>query len=291
MDTYDPKVLQRIQNFACSMVTDLSAACEKHGIQFFGICGTALGAVRHGGFIPWDDDIDLGILRADYDRLKEIFDEELGDRYYLLEAQSDPHFPLPTCWICRKGTRFIQDNFKDLQVPLGIYLDIYVMDNLPDAEWLRKWHTRKVWFISKLMILRGVRKPFLYQKGLLAQAIWLVCGMVHDAMKAAGISPEKLAAWYLKEATRYNKKRTKRVGFCADTGPFWHIYDREQTFPLKKLPFADIEIPFPKEPEPSLHNYFGDHYMQLPPVDKRHAHKPAVLDFGDGRGDVMAEKK
>lgn len=75
---YDPIVLKKLQDVQTQMLKDVLDVCEKYDLPCFLIYGTAIGAVRHHGFIPWDDDIDVGMLRKDYDRLMEIFDKELG---------------------------------------------------------------------------------------------------------------------------------------------------------------------------------------------------------------------
>ena len=76
---YDPVVLKKLQGVQTQMLKDVLDVCEKQDLPCFLIYGTAIGAVRHQGFIPWDDDIDVGMLRKDYDRLMEIFDKELGE--------------------------------------------------------------------------------------------------------------------------------------------------------------------------------------------------------------------
>ena len=72
------------KHFVAEVLSQVSAVCKKHGIPYYAAYGTLLGAIRHKGFIPWDDDIDVGMLRADFDRFLEIADAELGEKYFIL---------------------------------------------------------------------------------------------------------------------------------------------------------------------------------------------------------------
>ena len=78
---YDPEVLKRVQETELEILRDFIDLCDRHEIDYFGVGGTAIGAVRHQGFIPWDDDIDIGFLRKDYDRFLALAKEELSDKY------------------------------------------------------------------------------------------------------------------------------------------------------------------------------------------------------------------
>ena len=80
---YDPATLARLQALLHEMLADFDALCHKHGLHYFAGGGTAIGALRHGGMIPWDDDIDLNFLRADYERFLEVAEKEYGDKYML----------------------------------------------------------------------------------------------------------------------------------------------------------------------------------------------------------------
>ena len=96
---YDPEVLKRVQETELEILKDFIDLCDRHDIDYFGVGGTAIGAVRHQGFIPWDDDIDIGFLRKDYDRFLALAKEELSDKYEVLNAIEDHNYPPP----CKKG--------------------------------------------------------------------------------------------------------------------------------------------------------------------------------------------
>lgn len=129
---YDPKTLQRLHDVQVQMLKDVLRVCDKYSIPCFLIYGTAIGAVRHGGFIPWDDDIDVGMLREDFDKFCEIFPRELYHDYELLTPLIDNRYACTVCHVQKKGTTFISEVSKDLKCHLGIFMDIFPFDGVPD---------------------------------------------------------------------------------------------------------------------------------------------------------------
>ena len=77
-ESYDPEILKQLHQVQVEILKDFSSVCEKYSLPYFAVYGTAIGAVRHGGFIPWDDDIDIGMLREDYDKVFSSFSKRVG---------------------------------------------------------------------------------------------------------------------------------------------------------------------------------------------------------------------
>lgn len=281
---YEQAELDRIHKMELEILVDFMTICEKNHLHYFALAGTGIGAIRHGGFIPWDDDIDIGLPRADFEKFIRIVEAEMGDKYYVLNIEHDPKFPLTSTRLCIRGTRFVERAFMDVDCPLGIFLDLYAFDNLADGKFAYQKQVWTAWFWSKLIILRSIRRPVLYQSGLKAKMIWAACGLVHDAMVLCRISPQWLYKHCKKNLTKYNYKKTKRFGYPCDTNPHWNTLYKEDTFPTKRWKFENVKLRFPKEMEKMLHGFYGDTYMQLPPEEKRKTHYPYILDFGDGTG-------
>ena len=275
---YEPEVLDRLQKEILTILDDFIRICEDYHLEYFGIAGTGIGAIRHKGFIPWDDDIDIAMPRKDFEKLLKIVERKMGDRYLILNAKNYPEYPLMTTRLVKRDTVFIEEVMKDVDCPFGIFLDLYVLDNVADHPVLYQLQSWVAWFWSKLMILRSIPKPTLQQRGIKAKLIWLVCRMVHGGMKLLRISPEFLRDCCEAECRRYNKKKTNRMAFLPDTSPYWNVVDKRKYHPLKKLEFEGRSMNFPANIEEMLTSMYGD-FMQLPPEEKRKTHYPYRLEF------------
>ena len=183
-----------------------------------------------------------------------------------------------TTRLVKKGTVFVEEVMKDVDCPFGIFLDLYVLDNVADNPVLYQIQSWTAWFWSKLMILRAIPRPTLQQRGIKAKLIWAVCGMVYKAMKLLHISPQWLRMRCERVCRKYNKYRTRRMAFLPDTSPYWNVVDRTRCYPLRKLEFEGRRMNFPGNIEEMLTNMYGD-FMHLPPVEKRKTHTPSRLEF------------
>ncbi len=277
---YDPETLHRLQRVELDILQDFMDLCDRHNLTYFGIAGTGIGAKRHGGFIPWDDDIDVAMPRKDFEWFLKYAKKELSDRYIPLNARYDSRFPMMTTRLMKKGTVFVEEALKAAKCPCGIFLDIYVMDNVADNRIAYELQSWEAWFWSKLLVLRCLPKPFLFQTGWKAKLIWAICSFVHHGMKILHISPVWLRSRCEKVCRRYEKKKTRRMAFLPDTSPYWNVIDKTKLFPLRKLPFEDLELNFANNMEELLTNQYGA-YMELPPVEKRKTHYPYRLEFGE----------
>ena len=278
---YEPEILSRVQRMELEILKDVMDLCDSHGLLCFGMAGTAIGASRHKGFLPWDDDIDVAMPRKDFECLLKLVEEELGDKYYVLNWRTSENYPLMTTRICRRGTRFVDSPMRDVDSPLGVFLDMYVYDDIPDSGFLMKLQAWEAWFFSKLLILRSIPRPYLAQTGWKARVITAICIAVHNVLKGLRISKRGLAARCEKICRRYEGKDTKRMAFYPDTNPFWNIVEKAAFSPGMKLDFEGFKLVFPRTEHDILAYMYGD-YMQMPPVEKRKTHYPYILDLGDG---------
>ena len=158
MQKYNEKTLKRLQNVELKMLHDFVDICDKYNLQYFGIGGTAIGALRHQGFIPWDDDIDLAFVRRDFEKFCRIIDRKYSDKYYILRYETNKAYPLFTARMCKKGTVFQEHAMKNIDCPFGIFLDLYAYDNVPDDDEKMKRQAALAWFYSKLLILSSFKK-------------------------------------------------------------------------------------------------------------------------------------
>ncbi|MCM1179167.1 MAG: LicD family protein [Clostridium sp.] len=277
---YDAETLQSLKNIELELLRDFQKLCERHGLEYFAGGGTAIGAVRHQGFIPWDDDIDVNLYRDDYELFLKYAEEEYSDKYEIMNAETSDVYPLMSTRWMKKGTKFKEECFKDLDLDLGVFLDIYCFDNVPDDDKKMRRQGRSVWFLNKLMILKAVKKPVLYFDGWKAKVVYVISWIVHTLLNLFHVSNAFLYKQVKKELTKYNGQRTKRIAYYFDPTPFTSVIDFDDVFPTRKVPFEDGEMRVGCHVEKYLEKRFGD-YMKLPPEDKRHNHPPYIFDLGD----------
>ena len=254
--------------------------CKENDLQYYAAWGTLLGTIRHKGFIPWDDDIDVVLPRKDFNKMIEVFKRDYSDKYSIANVETMENYPLMTTRLMLKGTKFVEEPLKNLKCELGIFLDIYPYDNIPDSDEELKKQAKRAWFWSKVLILRHVAFPVLPYKGFKAKLTHAVTGLIHAGMVVFRISHKWIAGKCLEIANMYNDKETKRMAFLFDTNPYWHIMVKEEAFPLQIYDFEDVKMPLPACEDKKLRKMYGN-YMELPPVEKRKNHYPYKLEFND----------
>ena len=115
---YEPEVLKQLQGEILSILDDFIRICEDYHLEYFGIAGTGIGALRHKGFIPWDDDIDIAMPRRDFEHLLRIVEKKMSDRYLVLNAERYPNYPLMTTRLVETCPEVISELKLKLKKPL-----------------------------------------------------------------------------------------------------------------------------------------------------------------------------
>ena len=118
MREYDEETLKHVQRLEMGILRDFIDVCKENNLTYFALAGTGIGALRHQGFIPWDDDIDVGLPRKDYEKLLEVFESKYSDKYTIGNAEHFENYPLMTTRIMIKGTKFIESTFLGLNKSL-----------------------------------------------------------------------------------------------------------------------------------------------------------------------------
>lgn len=253
--------LQRHQAVLLELLTEFDRICRKHGIGYVLFAGSALGAVRHQGFIPWDDDLDVAILRADYERFLRLAPEELSDAYYLQGEFSD-HWPMFFSKLRKNGTacmeRFIP---KDEAMHQGIYLDIFPVDNLSNSTFMRKVQ----FAASKVVIAKGLsRRGYLTDSG--AKKLFMACcklvpmGLVRRIARQDGKTDTRQVHTFFGAASRYEK----------------NVFPRQWFEETVRMPFAGGEFPVPAQADAMLTQIYGD-YMTPPADDEKRCKVHGVI--------------
>lgn len=279
---YAEEILEQLHGVQVEILKDFSRVCEKYSIPYFAIYGTAIGAVRHQGFIPWDDDIDVGMLRKDYDRFCQIFSKEMGDKYKLLTPEIDGRYACTVTHIQKKGTRFVSHMSKELRCEQCIFMDIFPFDYVAQDRKKSKKQGRLSNFLGRLLFLSGTPYPYIPYKGIKKEAAGFVCCIAHYGCKLLRITPKKIYRKYLETATAYNHVGgSEYVTSFEYAGALKDKVKKDDIFPLKKVRFEDTEICIPANNHEFLKKVYGE-YMMIPKEEERVNHVPYILDFGNG---------
>lgn len=279
MRTYDTETLKHLQLVELMILKDFVDTCEANNIRYFGFGGTAIGALRHKGFIPWDDDIDVCLPAEDFNKLLDIYDKEWSEKYSIMNTARDINYPFPTTRIMLKGTQFCEEALASLPLDLGIFLDVYCFDNVSDDEKEYQKQAFDAWFWSHMRILVDVPRPVILADGIKGKLLKAAVTMGRGVCKLLHLSTQKMYEREQEARNRFAHVKTKRIAYLHDTDRFVNTYPVDEVFPVDKLDFDGIQVAFPNQNDKFLRMLYGD-YMQMPPVEKRKNHYPARLDFG-----------
>ena len=240
-------LMKRVWQTEIDIYLEFSKICEKHNIKFIFFDGSLLGAIRHNGFIPWDDDIDVAMTREEYNKFKKVAEKELKAPLFLQTPYTD-HIYRGHAQIRNSNTTAIVYNSYNKDANQGIFIDIFILDKIPKNKFIRKLH--KIHCINIARMLRCNRLEInLTAKEKLFRAISKVFFKI--------IPYEKYYAHYERVCSKYNKSNSNEYNYVAHN--YCDRAIREEH--LKDITMHDFEylkVPVPKKAEEFLTDYFGD---------------------------------
>lgn len=264
-----------VQRHELEVFKEVVKVLERHSLTYYAIGGTCLGAIRHGGFIPWDDDIDIALPREDYEKFRTEYYNELPEYLEKLDGDNAKHYPWMFMKIHDNRTAYISDYAKNLpDIYTGAFIDIMPMDKLPEKKddvgiFLKRLNR----CLDLNTIIRSNYKRIDSPSRLLKEIFRFIIKLTHKSN------------YYYSKFQRLVEEENKKVDSQKLFYSFFvytHLPIEKISFPnlyfeeLIDVPFEDTNIKVPKKYDDYLRTYFGD-YMKLPPEKQRNSGHSAIV--------------
>lgn len=269
----DREMMETLHRVQLDLLKKLDSVCRENGLQYYAIHGTLLGAVRHGGFIPWDDDVDIVMPREDYDLLLKLPQTVWEEPYFLQTPENNGAcFYGGYAKLRNSETMAIEPQNRGRVCNQGIWIDILPLDRCPESERDRNRLQRKITHWQRFLMAK------LYKPG---------TGMLDD------VDPKWLSLYYL--GGRFLRRRwirrrleqlfhsCKRSGQAAILACYYGKNKNRNVYPDQffskalEMPFEDFTIPVPADYDLVLSARYGSHYMDLPREARRYRHRRVVF--------------
>ena len=271
----DKKTLKKLQSVQIEILDEIDRICKKYDIKYFLAGGSLLGAVRHKGFIPWDDDLDIAMLRDDYNKFIKACFEELDSKYFLDCHLTNPDTHLAFAKVRKNNTTFDEEAIANLDVHKGIFVDIFPLDlenNNFKKCFIKGFFVRNmletVFYKRKIYDLKTCRHPLFVR--------FFSVFSCNSLLKLA----DKIATSYK------GKKKECVVSYYGAYSIRKEFLDYDVLFPTKLVDFEGKKYPGVNNNDKYLTSLYGD-YMQLPPKEKRVNHSALFISFDEGKSKVI----
>lgn len=258
-------LLEEMKSILLEEMEYLDIFCQKNNINYFLIGGSLLGAVRHKGFIPWDDDIDVGMLRKDYEKFINSFNKNETNRYKVINIDTSKEYYLPFSKII--DTRTILFEEVNSNISLGISIDIFPYDNCPNDDYQEACN-----FANSLKIYRNIlsiKSLAIRKERSILKNIFIKLAQIFFSCVSKKYLIKKINSIISQYSNNDNSKYVAELSYM----PYGNreIYEKIWLEKTIKLPFEQYKFSVPIAYHKFLEKTFGD-YMKLPPLEKQVSH-------------------
>lgn len=254
----DKELERKIQLKILDILLEIDRICTKYDINYYLAYGTAIGAIRHKGFIPWDDDADIHMFKCDYEKFKIACEKELGNNYFLQDEKTDKGYRTFLPKVRMNNTAFVERCTKNWDMHQGIYVDIFLLDDCPMNKKIQKINIdirRHTEFTRRGIYTKETAKGF-------------IKSFIRPIVK----SNVALNFW---NTCIYNNCK-KDETLCIDINDFGNVFPRKVFGKPRRVEFEGHMLCVPEDAEEYLTYYYGD-FMTPPPPEKRVSHHDIIF--------------
>lgn len=258
--------LRAVQQIELEMLVEVDRICKKHKIHYNIIAGTLLGAVRHGGYIPWDDDADVAMLRPEYEKFRRACKAELDtSRFYFQDHRNTEGYRWGYGKLRRKDTLFLREHQEHMPYEQGVFIDIFPLDGVPDNYFLRSIQNLECFCVRKLLWARVGK---IAEKNFWKRQLYALLDKIPE---------QDIFRHYREMVRRANRRKTRMVRILTfptpndEWGYYRCWYENSADTEFEGIIFQGI-----KDYDSYLSFKFGD-YMELPPMEERKVHPVSGL--------------
>lgn len=273
---YKEAELSQLQQALYETLAEVKRICDKHDIRYFVTGGTAIGAYFWGKILPWDDDVDVGMPRRDYERFARVAQKELGDRFFLQTPDTEPHTPFFFMKVRMNGSRFAESTFSHIQMHQGIYVDIFPFDKVPRQRWLEQ---AQYWLLQTFNGLFIAKEIWQWQHcghcdvPVPRKRSWLSCFVTRLLVT---LLPKRLIYYIMyRIQTAFNVGRSDEIKNIITHSEHLPAADAEAA---QTVALGPLQVKAPRD----LLRYLTNHYGQVRkdiPDEMKVSHRPEELAF------------
>jgi len=275
--------MTKLQKVELEILKEVLKICEKHNLEYYILGGTLLGAVRHKGFIPWDDDIDIGLMREDYEKFIEIAKKELPKNlilnYYKLHRNEKDYTTYYMIRIENEKVKLVNRTAQEEQI-INSWIDIFPIDGLPKNKLLKKLHEFRLLTLraelrysqySKLVTQNTNTKDFIMR-------VFIKLGKVINFEKIFNKDKvlDKIDKTLKKYPTEISEEIINFAGACKSY-KFIEVFPKKVYDDIVEYEFEDTKLKGPQDYDYILSHQYGE-YMVLPKEEDRNKHSTEVLE-------------
>lgn len=266
----DNATLRKVQLAQLEIANEIKRICDENEIHYFLDSGSLLGAVRHKGFIPWDDDMDFGMLRVDYERFLKIAPVKLKKEYYLQTWHTDPYYPFAFAKVRKRGTVYQEAAMAHCRAQNELYVDVFPYDHFPDNVRLQRRQGRCIMLYRYAILMKRGVKPWINHTGRFERFL-VICKYIPFIVFSVFHNTDKMISKIEPIMSKYNKMQTAKYYPQGSSAYGKWTISASCLNKYVDLPFENTSFRAPYQYKRYLKETYGD-YMKLPPKEKRENH-------------------